>query len=257
MPNRTIVFSITCLIILGSVIRPQSASTSESRLSISAGADAYSKYVWRGQLLNDEEVFQPSLDIGLAGFNLNLWRSMDITDIHENNDERFRAQEMDYTLSYETALTSDLTVSGGMIFYNFPGTGVDGTQEIFASASWSTLVGDLGLSSFIDIDEAKAYYLTLSFGKEFELRKDLSLSIGASLAWQDEDYNTFYFGYADSSLGDLTFSMSLDYGLSEKVSVSLKGGYAIFPDSDLRRAAEMTYGDNRNAYVGLGLSVSF
>jgi hypothetical protein len=55
------------------VLAGMAAGAAEAELSV----DALSRYVWRGQVLNDDASLQPSLTVDAGhGFSLNVWGSM-------------------------------------------------------------------------------------------------------------------------------------------------------------------------------------
>ena len=63
------------------------ATTDEaSTLSASIDLPILSAYVWRGQVLNDEGVVQPSATISKGGFSLNYWQNFALTE-HITGDE--------------------------------------------------------------------------------------------------------------------------------------------------------------------------
>ncbi|MFO7821751.1 MAG: TorF family putative porin [Lentisphaeria bacterium] len=225
----------------------------ESPVELGAGVDVVSDYVWRGQLLTDDPVIQPSIDVGAHGFNFNAWGSIDMTDVNENGGEDFRLQEVDYTLSYGFSPSEGVDLEVGAIYYDFPGTGFDSTQEVYLSAGLSSLPLSPTATVYYDIDEIEGVYANIGIGHTFELQEDLGLSLGASLGWGDEDYNAGYFGVNDSGLNDLGLSASLDYTINENFSVSVYTAYSEMLDSDIEDAVA----DSDTLYGGIGFYFSY
>src|SRR3972149_1360897 len=64
-------------------------------------ADYFSKYIWRGQTLNDESALQPSISAGAYGVTGSVWGSFDLTD-ENGHDKKFT--EVDLTLDYTAAV---------------------------------------------------------------------------------------------------------------------------------------------------------
>ncbi|MCK9995110.1 MAG: MltA-interacting MipA family protein, partial [Candidatus Krumholzibacteria bacterium] len=85
-------------------------------LDIEAELPVYTKYVWRGMNLVDDAVLQPSLEVGLFGFELAVWGNMYLTDI-ANESGQFG--EVDYTIGYELELAL-FELEAGFIFYTYP-----------------------------------------------------------------------------------------------------------------------------------------
>ena len=63
------------------------AAGDEKPWSIDAALDYNSKYVWRGILVTDDPVLQPSITFAFKGFSLNIWANMDLTDVNDNDGE--------------------------------------------------------------------------------------------------------------------------------------------------------------------------
>ena len=127
-------------------------------VDLKIGADAVSKYVWRGQLLTDDPVFQPTATVSYKGLSLNLWGSLDMTDIHETSGHIWRLQELDYTLAYAYSPLDGLDLQAGATAYTFPGTTFASTTEVYASAALSKVLLAPTLTVYRDIDEADSWY---------------------------------------------------------------------------------------------------
>jgi hypothetical protein len=192
--------------------------------------------VWRGQLLTDEPVIQPYVEVSSGGFSLNVWGSIDTTDTNEVGDETYRIQEVDYTLSYGATVTEGLDMEGGVIYYDFPGTGFDATQEAYVSACLSDVLLAPSLTVYYDFDEVEGVYANAGIGHAFELNEKLSLSLSGSLGWGDEDYNMGYFGVDDSGLNDFSVSSSLDYEVNDVFSMSFFLAHSELVDGDVEDA---------------------
>ncbi len=221
------------------------------------GVDVATKYVWRGQLLTDDPVVQPSITLSRGGLSLNVWGSIDATDINEGSGDEYRIQEVDYTLSYGFTPTEGLDIEAGFISYTFPGTGLPTTEEVYGSASLSNVPLTPTLVVYYDVDEVDGFYVNLGIGHTFQLTEKLALGLGAGIAWADSDYNNAYFGVDDGGLGDVSVSAALDYAVNERLSISAHVGYTAFPDDDIRDAADAGYGDSSNIAGGVNLTVAF
>lgn len=106
------------------------APAEEIAKSATASVSYMSQYVWRGMVLSDTGVMQPSIDFNYGGFNANLWANYDMdSDVKQTN-------ETDLTLKYTYGI-GDLSLSAGYIYYGVVGAN---TEEAFASVSYATLL---------------------------------------------------------------------------------------------------------------------
>lgn len=208
----------------------------EPVIEAGAGLDIVSHYIWRGQLLTDDPVMQPYVEFGAHGFTLNAWGSVDMTDINEDGGEDFRFQEIDYTLSYAMSPADALDLEGGLIYYDFPGTGLAETAEEYLSAALPKLPLSPHATVYYDFDEVQGIYANFGCGHTVPLADKVDLNLEAGLGWGDEDYNNAYFGSTDSGLNDLALTATLDYEFSQRVSVAAYVTYSELLDSDIEEA---------------------
>ncbi len=226
-------------------------------VDVKVGADAVSTYVWRGQVLTDDPVFQPTATVSYKGLSLNVWGSLDMTDIHETSGHTWRLQEVDYTLAYAYSPIAGLDLQGGAIAYTFPGTTFASTAELFAAATLSKVPLAPTLTVYRDIDEVDGWYGTAGVSHTFALTEKLGLALGASLGLGDSDYHGFYVGEAQSGLSDLLLSSSLNYAVNEHLSLSVYLKFSDMLDADLRHAARAAYGDVDVVFGGINATVAF
>jgi uncharacterized protein (TIGR02001 family) len=249
-------YILTLVSAVGATAALTATVRAEMPVQVEAGVDVVSKYVWRGQLLNDDPVVQPSLTLALGGFSLNLWGSIDTTD-WAGDGEEWNIQEIDYTLSYGFTPYDGLDLEVGWIRYDFPGTGLDSTHEVYVSATASNLPLSPALTAYYDYDEVDGFYLTAGLSHEFELREDLTLGLEAAVGFGDSDYNLAYFGVDDTALSDVALTVTLGYAINEHVSVSGYVRYTEILDSTLEKAADAIYGDSDNLTAGVNVTVAF
>jgi hypothetical protein len=222
-------------------------------------ADFYGKYIWRGQNLSDDPVFEPSISASYQGLTASVWGNMDLTNINGNSGD---FSELDYSLDYSGAMPGieGLGYSIGVIYYDFPGTDLPDTTEVY----WGLNL-DLPLSPSItvyhDVEEAEGSYVSLglthSIEKIGELGSDLpvGMEIGAGLGWGSGSYNKYYWGTDQSKMQDLSFSLSFPMEvMGWMVSPSLN--YVTLLSNDIRDTD--VYGtDSDFFFAGVSLSKSF
>jgi len=222
-------------------------------------ADFFSKYVWRGQNLVDAGVFQPGFSFGYAGFAADIWGSLDLTD---ENGFKGDFTEVDYSLDYSGQVpgVDVLGYSVGIIYYDFPNTGVDGTTELYWGFSADVLLSP-SVTIYHDVDEADGIYISASIGHSIEKIAELGsdsaigLELGASVGWGNDSYNEFYWGTTGSELNDLMLSAALPIEFDSWI-ITPSVNYVRLLGDDIRNSN--AYGaDNDLFYAGIGLAREF
>jgi len=237
-------------------------------VSVEASADFFNKYIWRGQNLVDDWVFQPGASVSYRGLSASFWGNLDMTDENGSNGE---FSEIDLTLDYSGQFP-DIDMLGysvGMINYDFPVNGAaDDTTEVYGGLSLDVPASP-SVTFYRDVDEAKdGMYISVgvghSFENVFELCPDtlVGVDIGATLGWGNTAYNRFYWGSTPdgSTIGgqanDLVLSVGFPFelaGLSFTASVN----YITLVGDDIRKTD--TYGRSKddNLVAGIGFSKGF
>jgi hypothetical protein len=253
------------IVLLGVVLIISSAAFAEDANSIKFGftADYFSKYIWRGQNLNNRDVFQPAISASKWGLTGAIWGSYDLTN-HNGNQEGNAGDftEFDYSLDYSNTIPDAdwLGYSVGVIYYRFPCQPYDATTEVYGGLSLPKTPLTPSLKIYRDVDEIKGTYYQFSVGHTIEKIVDMGegctcgLALGASTGYGNSAYNT---GYALSETGggkmnDLTLTAGLPICFGSwtlKPSIS----YATMLADSIREATK--YSDN--LWGGLSLSTSF
>lgn len=176
-------------------------------------ADYSTKYIWRGQNVNDKSALQPSAYLSMYGFTASFWGTLDLTNENDRNGE---FTEIDLILDYTAAVPGikGLNFSAGTIHYRFPNTFSRPTTELYGGLSL-----DLPLTPSIkvyrDIDETNGCYVQFAVGHIFEKVAKFSddcfcgLQLGSSIGWGNPLYNKSYFDINEGKFNDLVFSAAL------------------------------------------------
>jgi len=231
-----------------------------NKISVELTSSLAGKYIWRGQNLSDDPVFQPGLNIGYGKLTAGLWGNMDLSNINGNSGDM---SEIDYSLDYSDnfGCLEWLGYSVGAIYYDFPGTAIGDTTEIYGGLSL-----DIPLSPSVklyhDVDEADGSYVSLAVGHSIEKIADIGpgllpigLDLGASLGWASGSYDKYYWGTDQSKMQDLTFVASFPTEIIG-FDVAMNLNYVMLVSDDIRDMD--TYGTASDFFfVSLSLTKSF
>ncbi len=255
------------VVLLGCAFIPIAGLAADATLDLPVN----SAYLWRGQLYNDEPVFQPSLNVATEyGLSFNTWANYGLTDnLGEENDKE--VNEVDLTLSYAFSFkvinfevgvaeylyphTTAMEESDGGT--NFVGRAAPGTRDAYISVGLDIPLNP-ALKVAHDFDEYDGFYAEASISHSVEPLKDLSLELSLSLGMADSTYNKGYFGVDASALNDGNAKLSASYSLSESLSLSGYVQYTRLLNSAIEDGAEETYlNDGDTVTGGASLSYSF
>ena len=235
----------------------------ETSLAASADVSVLSAYVWRGQVLNDEMVVQPSATITSGGFSLNTWGNIDTTDRHGNSGD---FNEIDLTASYALSLGA-VTLTVGDIEYLFPNSSVEvsavdhaaspSTRELFVSASVPALLVVPSVAVYFDIDAVDSEYAVASLAYTHTCSEKLSETLSASLGYAAQAYNEAYFGVSDNAMNDALVGLSVSYVACSHFTITPTIQYAGFPDSDIKDGAAATHFDDNLFFGGVKGTCTF
>ncbi len=133
-------------------------------LGFDISADYVGKYIFRGQNLQDDGAFQPSVNLTYGKFSANIWASVELSKINGNSGE---ITEVDYSLDYSDTLCEGIGYSIGVINYVFPNTSIEDTVEIYVGLSFDTFLSP-SITLYNDVDEANGSYVSVGIGHTFE-----------------------------------------------------------------------------------------
>jgi hypothetical protein len=192
-------------------------------ITAGAGMDVFSEYVWRGQVLDDGIVAQPSAYIGIENFTASIWGNYSF-------DAEDEWTELDYILDYTTCLDvispklEKVSASVGYIYYDFPHLPAgDDSQELYARAAVDTLLSPY-VSVYWDFDQGDGTYYEAGVSHSHPLEK-LSLNLCASVGYNDGQWDY------DSSLSAALFGAGLAIPVGERVIIEPSLYYSLALDS--------------------------
>lgn len=213
-------------------------------ISVSAAQDFYTKYVWRGMLLDDDAVTQTDLSISGYGLTIGYWGSTDM-----ENDDGLNSEEQDFYIDY-TYEFEKVSLSAGYTHYHFP-DGDAYSDEAYIGVALDTLLAP-SLTVYYDFGDTdngggKGTYVSLGIGHSFELADYVALDLGAVLGYNDELF-------IEGEGFDLGLSAGFTFILTENLSVSPSINYSI-PFGDLEDEDDGNQDDE--FFGGISFSYSF
>ena len=147
------------LVCVGLVLGSSLTVFAEDKVEFEFTSDFNGKYIWRGQNLVDDPVFQPGLSASYQGLTASIWGNLDLTNVNGNSGD---FSEIDYTIDYSNKIPDSEIVgfSVGAIYYDFPGTAAPGTTELYGGLSLDTFLSP-SVTFYRDIDEADGLYISV------------------------------------------------------------------------------------------------
>ncbi len=228
----------------------------EKAIGFEITADYFGKYIWRGQNISDDPVYQPGVSMTMGGLTAALWGNLETTKINNNSGE---FTEYDWALDYSGDVpgVEGVGYSVGVINYYFPS--LEDTTEVYWGFAF-----DLPLSPSVtvyhDVDDIKGTYASFGLGHSIERIAEINsdtpigMEIGASLGWGSASYNN---GYWDSSVKSSRLN---DLALSVSFPVDV-GGWTVAPNLNYvtlvnNKIRQTDTFDKASDYFFAGISVS-
>jgi uncharacterized protein (TIGR02001 family) len=227
------------------------------KLEASVDATVANLYIWRGLVLTDDPVFQPSVDLNKWGFNLNIWGNMDLGDVN-NADRRFT--EIDFTLGYSHSF-EQLTVGAALLHYMFPNTTFEDTTELVLSAELDVLLSP-SLSIVFDLDESVgANYWNLAAGHSIPMSPFMeggswSIDFSGSIGYGNADYHQLYVSTNKDGLSDLMLGVSAPFDFGNGIVLTPFVNFTSIITDDLRDAIDAGTTDPDNLLVGVSATLN-
>jgi hypothetical protein len=236
-------------------------------LQVSGTADFFSTYIWRGQNLVDDWVFQPGLNVSYQGLTGSIWNSMNMEDRDVDGVpvKAGNLTETDLSLDYSNKVpgVDVLGFSVGAIYYSYLNFHAHPTAEAYGGLNVN-VPSNPTIRWYYDFDQADGSYVQFSVGhtieKLHEWRKDCycGLQAGASIGMGTSHYNAFYFSndqgirVDQTALNDFTLTAGFPICFG-KVTIRPSLGYSMMLNKDIRAATAKS----DNFWGGVGLVYNF
>ena len=219
----------------------------EVELSGEAEVKAASVYLWRGHVLNDEPVIQPSLTLTAEGVSFNVWGTWDM----QRDDDSSARERVDLTLDYRHISGEHLLAGGAVayIYHDDPGGRAKDTFELFLGYTLDA-VSLPSLTVYYDFGKIEGLYAVFSLSHSIPLVEDvLDLDLRTTVGAGDESYlaETFAiegdpvtgrpaFEPEDAALLDWQAIVSLPVTLGEHVELVPEARYMMLLNSAIKDA---------------------
>jgi hypothetical protein len=235
------------------------AEEAKNPFSASISAGYYSKYIWRGQNINDESVLQTNVSGSAYGFTGAIWTNLDLTKgSHTAPDNFGEISEIDYSLDY-TKSVNKVGFSLGVIHYMFPNTSLAATTEIYGGLSFAVPLSPK-VTWYRDVNMINGSYVQFSAGHSIQKIAKwnddyyVGLSLSGSIAVAGKGYNSGYFLINETKANDFTLALSVPFNL-KCFSITPSLNYSSMLDKEIGKA---TWDASRNnVWFGIALSKSF
>lgn len=231
----------------------------EDKLEFEVTADYFGKYIWRGQNLSDDPVFQPGISVSYKGLTAAFWGSLETTGINKNAGE---FTECDLSLDYSGDFPGleGIGYSVGVINYHFPSI-IGDTTEVYWGLNFDLPLNP-SITVYHDTEVVKggiyaSFALSHSIDKIFELAPDMpvGMDISMSLGLGNSAYNKNYWGVNRNGLNDLAISIAFPTEIKGwTLSPSLN--YVTLLDEGIR-ASNTFRPESDYFFFGIGISKSF
>jgi len=211
----------TLKVVLASMILAAALGTSPALAAIEVEGNAYigyfDKYLWRGfDLSGGLPVVQGGVDLSSGGFTLSYWSNIQTKTDKGEGYIGGDSNETDIIIDYTFSPMDKLSVSVGNIWYALDGA--EDTKEVYLGLTADVLLSP-EFKVYYDYDQSdeNGLFYTFALGHSVALSEKLELSLGALVAYNDENYSVSE-DYSDWHNYEL--SASLTYALTDQLSIT-------------------------------------
>ncbi|MDH3981718.1 MAG: MipA/OmpV family protein [Kiritimatiellaceae bacterium] len=260
----------------GMVITGQAPADNPAETRVTVEAALVSSHVWRGQVLNNDFVFQPQITASQYGVSLNVWGNYDMGKNYIGIQSD--TSEIDVSLAYTLPLDiNDVAFDVGFVNYNFPanaeavgneyGYNRRSTTELFVKATvttWRQYVIP-SVTFFGDIDKVDGTYILFDVVAPYEISDYLFVAGGLSMGWANTRYNDAYWGTSananggaiDEGFNDFNAHGSVTYEIMEGLQASLSLQYTMLAGGAVEDGARVRYEAKEKVFGGINIAYDF
>jgi uncharacterized protein (TIGR02001 family) len=207
--------------------------------AIEVGGSAYvgyfDKYLWRGYDLSGSlPVVQGGVNLSSNGFTLSYWSNIQTKTDDGAGLVGGEANETDIIIDYTFSPIDKLSVSIGNIWYALDG--LADTKEAYLGLALDVPLAP-ALKVYYDYDQSEenGLFYTAAVSHSFDLMDKLSLSVGALVSYNDENYSA---GEWYSDWHNYELSASATYAITDQISVTPSFVYSSPISADAKEAID-------------------
>jgi outer membrane scaffolding protein for murein synthesis (MipA/OmpV family) len=273
--KKTMIILTAALLAVGSVVAQndvvmvgQMDSFGDPEPLTTVEAALVSSYVWRGQVYNNDAVFQPQVTVAQYGFSVNVWGNYDLGSSVNGTSSDF--SEIDFSLAYTLPFdVNEVAVDVGIIGYHFPAngagnTGSPSTTELYAKGTILSFQEYVipSVTIYGDVDEAEGVYVLFDVVAPYEVSEYLLVEGGVSAGWGNTSYNDYYFGdpigkAQDEGFNDYNFYANASYEIIENVTASANITFTFLEGGSIRDSADRIYESKQKFWGGVNIAYDF
>jgi hypothetical protein len=209
----------------------ETEKSSKCPLFIKAHLDVLSAYVWRGIVVNDEPVWQPSIRAGLdfgefGKFFGDIWANFNATK-RTGKTSTVGLDQINYTIGYVNDVEG-IQFGVGHIFYTFPyfysgGDYGHSMNEIYATLAYDNPIVVPFIEGYWEYYQFNGFYALGGLKKKVQFFEDIPWFVGAqvSLGAASRPYMRYHFGGNDGKFGlcDANAELFTRYNITEYLYV--------------------------------------
>ncbi len=272
--RRKLLFTLAIVIATAGWLNPMQVKAEDESASFEMDFTWNSNYVWRGILLIDNAVFQPSATMGYKFASLNVWGSMESSS-QEEGLVPGDFHEIDYTLDFAHSI-GKIGLNVGVINYTFPNSAaldimpmtiavvgnIAPSSEAYAGVGLD-VIGSPSLTVYYDIDLVHGIYVSGGISQSFDIFSPtdsitVGVDLGASVGYGDAEHNEYYYNLdmvlpeLDAAFTDALFSGGFSISVDDSLYISPAGYYAVLIDEEIRDLTD----EDVNWFYGVSVGIS-
>ncbi len=220
--------------------------SSEKRIEFGLLADYNSRYIWRGLVLSEGSVIQPSGWASYKNFTLNVWGNLDL----KPTEHVFN--EFDITGTYQLEIKT-ITFEPSFVIYSYPFSasqpvtmelGLKISKNIFSSMT-------VYLSNNLDVVRYPgAFYIEPGLNYEHEFSGFFNSGITGGMGWSTSKFYNAYAGSSQSGFNEYFFNIYGNFTFQNYCCVRPRFELNMLIDKSLKEAA------GKNYIINLGITLS-
>jgi hypothetical protein len=223
--------------------------------SFSLQADVFSKYIWRGSVLTDGPVFQPSATLETGDLTLSAWFNVDLDDANEMENE---LSEIDLSAEYAWAYES-FNMGAGIIYYTYPDTDLEDSSEVYTTVGMDVVL-EPSVTLFYDFMEADGLYASFDIGHttpSLKINENSSCEFAFNLGfgYGDSNMNEYIFGVPEDGMADLHAGVKAPISIGENLCIEPSILFSSLLDDEIKDELELD--DDSEVVAGLSVCWTF